>query len=340
MRREILRSQDIISASKFSLKKRPGRCYFAAGHQRTIRGSVREIFPFDEVTLDLLVRFRCHQVRKSPENRAAELYAARETAFTAEILRKVERDIYLQVLDNLWMQHLENMDHLREGIHWMSVWPAGPAGGIPRAAASCCLTKCKTPASRRAAAPVPWPSRSARKSLTGYRNRADPRRPRLGRQCRANHRGRNRIQRKGLGDKQSNQAAKKKQTDTRKKPAEAERQRKTAAKKGREVTGGIRPGNQLKKRRQRLLIHISQCFCDDLDITSGRRVSVDLKNGSGSFMEHVFDRRQRVIPQSQGLSGRAGKKRLPTVMHLPVFTILPTRPNVLTLSGTACSACC
>jgi preprotein translocase subunit SecA len=30
------------------------------------------------------------------------------------------------VLDNLWMQHLENMDHLREGIHWMSVGQQDP----------------------------------------------------------------------------------------------------------------------------------------------------------------------------------------------------------------------
>ena len=55
-----------------------------------------------------------------------ELYEGRESAFTPEIMRKVERDIYLQVLDNLWMQHLENMDHLREGIHWMSVGQRDP----------------------------------------------------------------------------------------------------------------------------------------------------------------------------------------------------------------------
>ena len=57
---------------------------------------------------------------------AKELYAAREQAFTPEIMRKVEREVYLQVLDNLWMQHLENMDHLREGIHWMSVGQQDP----------------------------------------------------------------------------------------------------------------------------------------------------------------------------------------------------------------------
>ena len=41
-------------------------------------------------------------------------------------MRKVERDVYLQILDNLWMQHLENMHHLREGITWMSVGQRDP----------------------------------------------------------------------------------------------------------------------------------------------------------------------------------------------------------------------
>ncbi len=57
---------------------------------------------------------------------AKELYDGREAAFTPEVMRKVERDIYLQVLDNLWMQHLENMDHMREGIHWISVGQRDP----------------------------------------------------------------------------------------------------------------------------------------------------------------------------------------------------------------------
>jgi preprotein translocase subunit SecA len=45
---------------------------------------------------------------------------------TPEIMRKVEREVYLQILDTLWMQHLENMQHLREGIHWRSVGQRDP----------------------------------------------------------------------------------------------------------------------------------------------------------------------------------------------------------------------
>jgi preprotein translocase subunit SecA len=54
------------------------------------------------------------------------LYDEREKALTPEIMRKVEREVYLQVLDTLWMQHLENMQHLREGIHWRSVGQRDP----------------------------------------------------------------------------------------------------------------------------------------------------------------------------------------------------------------------
>ena len=41
-------------------------------------------------------------------------------------MRKIEREVYLNVLDTLWMQHLENMQHLREGIHWRSVGQRDP----------------------------------------------------------------------------------------------------------------------------------------------------------------------------------------------------------------------
>ena len=55
-----------------------------------------------------------------------KLYAAKEQELEEDILRKVEREVYLQVLDTLWMQHLENMQHLREGIHWRSVGQRDP----------------------------------------------------------------------------------------------------------------------------------------------------------------------------------------------------------------------
>ncbi|HVS58246.1 MAG TPA: preprotein translocase subunit SecA, partial [Candidatus Saccharimonadales bacterium] len=87
---------------------------------------LREAFPFDDETLDRLFDTEADKFEQVLKTEAHEFYEAREEAFTTEILHKVERDIYFQVLDTLWMQHLENMDHLREGIHWMSVGQQDP----------------------------------------------------------------------------------------------------------------------------------------------------------------------------------------------------------------------
>lgn len=57
---------------------------------------------------------------------AEKAYKAKEKELSPEIMRGIERDVYLQVLDVLWMRHLENMQHLREGIHWRSVGQRDP----------------------------------------------------------------------------------------------------------------------------------------------------------------------------------------------------------------------
>jgi preprotein translocase subunit SecA len=88
--------------------------------------AIRELLPLDEAALDRVFATTSDKVGSVLLEEAKQLYAGRESAFGAEILRKVERDVYLQILDNLWMQHLENMDHLREGIHWMSVGQRDP----------------------------------------------------------------------------------------------------------------------------------------------------------------------------------------------------------------------
>ena len=55
-----------------------------------------------------------------------KLYDAKEDELGATLLGGAEREIYMQVVDVLWMQHLENMQHLREGIHWRSVGQRDP----------------------------------------------------------------------------------------------------------------------------------------------------------------------------------------------------------------------
>jgi preprotein translocase subunit SecA len=45
-----------------------------------------------------------------------DAYEAKEREFTPELLRGVERHINLMVIDEHWMDHLREMDHLRDGI--------------------------------------------------------------------------------------------------------------------------------------------------------------------------------------------------------------------------------
>ena len=46
----------------------------------------------------------------------ADAYTQREKQITPDIMRQIERWVSLQVIDNLWMDHLDAIDDLREGI--------------------------------------------------------------------------------------------------------------------------------------------------------------------------------------------------------------------------------
>ncbi|MES2504527.1 MAG: preprotein translocase subunit SecA [Myxococcota bacterium] len=45
-------------------------------------------------------------------------YNKKEKEVDVELIRRVERLIYLQIIDQFWKNHLQAMDHLREGIHF------------------------------------------------------------------------------------------------------------------------------------------------------------------------------------------------------------------------------
>ena len=48
---------------------------------------------------------------------AEDNYAAREAEFTPGVMRELEKVIMLRVVDNKWMEHLDHMDMLRQGIN-------------------------------------------------------------------------------------------------------------------------------------------------------------------------------------------------------------------------------
>ncbi|NTW61067.1 preprotein translocase subunit SecA [Candidatus Saccharibacteria bacterium] len=85
------------------------------------------IFPIGSNDLKAVGEIKKDKLRlEKAKQLVSELYLAKETELGADVVRKIEREVYLQVLDTLWMQHLENMQHLREGIHWRSVGQRDP----------------------------------------------------------------------------------------------------------------------------------------------------------------------------------------------------------------------
>jgi preprotein translocase subunit SecA len=85
------------------------------------------IFPMSSDKIKLIGDEKNDKLRlELARKEVKELYLKKEDELDVDIIRKVEREVYLQVLDTLWMQHLENMQHLREGIHWRSVGQRDP----------------------------------------------------------------------------------------------------------------------------------------------------------------------------------------------------------------------
>ena len=127
MRREVLKATDISKRIRIFIEEVAAN--LASSPQLTtdeFEDIVKSVFPFDESTLDKLFDTEADKFKDLLTHAAKEFYNAREIAFKPDVMRKVESDVYLQILDNLWMQHLENMDHLRNGIHWMSVGQRDP----------------------------------------------------------------------------------------------------------------------------------------------------------------------------------------------------------------------
>jgi preprotein translocase subunit SecA len=53
-------------------------------------------------------------------------YKSKEASVSAEAMRGFEKQVFLQILDTLWKEHLAGMDHLRQGIHLRSYAQKNP----------------------------------------------------------------------------------------------------------------------------------------------------------------------------------------------------------------------
>ena len=61
-------------------------------------------------------------------DRAMSIYDKKEAQYGGEIMRELERVILLKTVDRYWMDHIDNMDELRRGIHLRAYGQKDPVG--------------------------------------------------------------------------------------------------------------------------------------------------------------------------------------------------------------------
>ena len=73
--------------------------------------------PSGRLKVEELANLSRDELKEELESVAEESYKSREEMFGAPTMRELEKVIMLRVVDNKWMEHLDHMDMLREGIN-------------------------------------------------------------------------------------------------------------------------------------------------------------------------------------------------------------------------------
>ena len=66
-----------------------------------------------------------HEITTLLTDRAMQVYEAKEQKY-GDFMREIERVMLLRTVDNYWMEHIDNMDELRRGIHLRAIGQHDP----------------------------------------------------------------------------------------------------------------------------------------------------------------------------------------------------------------------
>ena len=82
-----------------------------------INHSLRPIIPVEVITPERIKGNKKDELKHQLKQEAVKLYEAKEAEFpNPEMLRELERVFLLKVIDRKWMDHIDDMDQLRQGI--------------------------------------------------------------------------------------------------------------------------------------------------------------------------------------------------------------------------------
>ena len=128
MRRKILEGENIFQEIKRLMKEATEDLTIESSRvNKKFKQNFLQVFNIDPELVETIGQMRKPTDRaKLALTAVSEAYNSQELDFGPDVMRRIEREVYLKVLDALWMQHLENMQYLREGIHWRSIGQRDP----------------------------------------------------------------------------------------------------------------------------------------------------------------------------------------------------------------------
>jgi preprotein translocase subunit SecA len=91
-----------------------------------LREAISSILPVEGALADKLERAHPSEIVELVMEQVRALYDGRTQIFTPPVMRLVERYVYVSALDRLWIEHLEAMDSLRNGIGLRAIGQRDP----------------------------------------------------------------------------------------------------------------------------------------------------------------------------------------------------------------------
>jgi preprotein translocase subunit SecA len=104
-------------------------CASVADDEWDLDGLAKELrtyWPSDLSTQHLEALGDTKKMRRQILDEAAAYYDKREEELTSPVMRDVERQVMLRIIDQRWREHLEEMDYLQEGINLRAMGQKDP----------------------------------------------------------------------------------------------------------------------------------------------------------------------------------------------------------------------
>ncbi len=133
-RDQILEGADLKSAAMEYLAEAVNalietHCASVATDEWDLDGLVLELKTFWPSDISSAQLEKCHETDEMYDlvmSDASAYYEKREAELTSPVMRDVERQVMLRIIDQRWREHLEEMDYLQEGINLRAVGQKDP----------------------------------------------------------------------------------------------------------------------------------------------------------------------------------------------------------------------